>query len=95
MVNILANAVSYTNRGSIELGFHSTDNGYNFYIKDTGVGISEDFKKIIFNKFEKGENSNGTGLGLSIAKSIVTKLGGKIGVISSEGKGSTFWFTLK
>jgi CheY-like chemotaxis protein len=70
-----------------------------FFVKDTGIGISEYLKKIIFDRFRQGYESfdrkyEGSGLGLSICKSYVEMLGGKIWVESREGKGSTFYFTV-
>ena len=64
-------------------------------VTDTGIGISEEACKNIFDRFVKlNAHKQGTGLGLSISKSIIEKLGGNIGVCSTLGKGSTFWFTL-
>ena len=67
-----------------------------FYVKDTGIGISLENQKKIFERFTKVNTFiQGTGLGLSICKNIVTKMKGRIGVESEgEGKGSTFWFTI-
>lgn len=66
-----------------------------FYVSDTGCGIAPDKKEEVFGRFIKLNNfAQGTGLGLAISETIISKLGGKIGVDSEEGKGSTFWFTL-
>ena len=65
-----------------------------FYVRDTGMGIPEEKQKSIFERFVKLNTFvQGTGLGLSICKSIVSQMGGEIGVDSTEGIGSCFWFT--
>jgi signal transduction histidine kinase len=67
--------------------------GFYFYCEDTGTGIPKNQLKRIFERFVKlNDYIQGTGLGLSICQVIIEKCGGKIGVDSEEGKGSTFWF---
>ena len=73
---------------------------YQFIIKDTGIGINEEFQKNIFEPFEREKNTtfsgvHGTGLGLTIARNIVEMMGGKIEVNSTVGVGSTFTVTLR
>jgi PAS domain S-box-containing protein len=105
LTNLIKNALKYTHQGTIEIGYNiaETDNypslQYVFFVKDTGVGISPDKKKIIFERFRQGSDSlnrnyEGAGLGLSICKAYVEMLGGRIWVESEEGKGSTFYFTI-
>ena len=66
-----------------------------FYVTDTGCGIPADKRDQVFGRFVKLNNfTQGTGLGLAISETIIKRLGGKIGVESAEGQGSTFWFTL-
>ena len=66
-----------------------------FYVSDTGCGIDADKKDAVFERFVKLDNFvQGTGLGLSICKTIVERMGGKIGVESEVGQGTTFWFTI-
>jgi len=93
--NLLSNALKHTSHGSIELGYKVDTYLVRFWVKDTGYGILPGEKAHVFERFYQGsENrSGGTGLGLAISKSIVEKLGGKIGVESEPGTGSTFWFT--
>ena len=87
--------VMYTDEGSITFGYNRCAEGLYFYVKDTGSGIPEDKVNHIFERFVRVEqNKKGTGLGLAICEMIIRKLGGKIGVESEYGKGSTFWFTL-
>jgi signal transduction histidine kinase/ActR/RegA family two-component response regulator len=99
LTNLVKNAIKFTNDGSIEIGYQKKGKYLEFFVKDTGIGISEKQKKIIFEKFRQGSESysrnyEGSGLGLSISKSYVEMLGGKIWVESEEGKGSTFSFTI-
>ena len=94
--NFITNAIKFTTEGYICMGYKQFDPGtLYFYVKDTGCGIVPEKLKKVFDRFTKLNNfSQGTGLGLAISETIITKLGGKIGVESTVGKGSTFWFTL-
>mgnify|MGYP003584997070 CR=1 FL=1 len=96
ITNMFNNAIKYTDKGSIKLGYKWIDNGHiKFHITDTGVGISKENLEKIFDRFVKlNRFVQGTGLGLSICSTIVEKLGGKIGVESKVGEGSSFWFVL-
>lgn len=96
VTNFMTNAQKFTSEGSIRFGYQlQEDNFLYFYVTDTGCGISQENQKRIFGRFIKLNSfAQGTGLGLSICETIVTKLGGKIGVESEPDKGSTFWFTL-
>ena len=97
LINFLTNAIKFTESGSIRLGYRlDADPQYlYFYVKDTGIGIDQTKQQEIFGRFVKLNSfAQGTGLGLSICETIICKLGGKIGVISSPGAGSEFWFTL-
>jgi PAS domain S-box-containing protein len=98
LMNLVKNAIKFTNEGSIEFGYQKKDKYLEFFVKDTGIGISKKQKKIIFERFRQGSESysrnyEGSGLGLSISKSYVEMLEGKIWVESEEGEGSTFYFT--
>lgn len=112
--NIIKNAIKFTSKGLIEFGYTlkkadaptSTplsnpvrNTELEFYVKDSGIGISKDKLDAIFDRFVQADISNtrafeGAGLGLSIAKAYVEMLGGRIWVESEPGKGSTFYFTL-
>lgn len=95
LLNLLSNAMKFTEMGCITLGCRREDHRFYFYVTDTGCGIDLEDQKYIFNRFVKLDTyMQGTGLGLSLCKSIVKHLGGDIGVISEKGKGSTFWFVL-
>ena len=93
--NFVNNALKFTSSGSIHVGYEKKEEGVEFYVSDTGIGISKEQLTHIFERFVKLNSFiHGTGLGLSICKSIVEQLGGVIGVDSEEGKGSRFWFTI-
>jgi PAS domain S-box-containing protein len=103
LINLLRNAVKFTQEGYIEFGYTEIDKDdkkyLQFYVKDTGIGIDIKYHDVIFNIFRQIDNSNtrkygGTGIGLSIAKKIVNMLGGEIWVESDPGKGSVFFFTI-
>lgn len=106
LINLVKNAIKYTNQGSIEIGYQLIDSSpstgktaeLRFFVKDTGIGIPEDRQKAIFERFIQADIADvqareGAGLGLAIAKSYVELLGGTIGVESEHGKGSSFYFT--
>jgi K+-sensing histidine kinase KdpD len=94
--HLMQNAVKFTLKGSITLGFELIDGEHvRIWVKDTGQGIAEADKERIFERFVKvDEYIPGTGLGLSVAKSHAASLGGTIGVDSRPGEGSTFWVVL-
>ena len=97
--NLLSNAVKFTSNGSIEFGYSRHEETLEFYVSDTGIGIPEDQKIKIFDRFyqvdsRESREHEGTGLGLSLSKSYVEFLGGKIWVESEIGKGSSFYVTV-
>jgi signal transduction histidine kinase/CheY-like chemotaxis protein len=104
LYNILGNAIKFTNQGNVTLKINSSDKPseaeFHFQIEDTGIGLSQDDLKIIFNEFEQADfpgqvNAKGTGLGLSISKSLVELQGGSITASSILGHGSVFSFTIR
>jgi PAS domain S-box len=99
LLNLLYNALKFTSKGSIQLGYKIVSDQIEFFVTDTGIGISREHHKIIFERFRQIEpaDSNkvsGTGLGLSISKAFAELMGGKIWVESQLGKGSAFFFTV-
>ena len=97
LTNLTTNALKFTQRGSIRIGYRLEPDGkfLYFHVSDTGCGIPTDKQKSVFERFVKLNSfSQGTGLGLSICQTIVEHVGGRIGVESEEGKGSNFWFTI-
>ena len=94
--NFINNAIKFTTTGSIRIGYDKPDDKHlRVYVTDTGIGIAPEACRKVFDRFIKLNSFvQGTGLGLSISKSIIEQLGGKIGVASELGKGSTFWFIL-
>jgi signal transduction histidine kinase/ligand-binding sensor domain-containing protein/CheY-like chemotaxis protein len=98
LVNLINNAIKFTNIGEIEIGISKNDAYITVYVKDTGIGIPEGTGNSIFERFLKIEDNTklygGTGLGLSICKSLVTLWGGDIWYKSVLNSGTTFYFTL-
>ncbi len=97
--NLLVNAIKFTREGKIEFGFFLEDSRAVVYVKDTGIGISEEKQPIIFDRFRQvdekmSRSQGGTGLGLYISKTLISHLGGEIWVESVPGEGSAFFFTL-
>lgn len=94
--NLLENAIKFTNKGYIELGYKKENDDIIFFVTDTGIGISPEKQDVIFERFlqesvETSSKYGGLGLGLSIAKENTNLLGGSISLKSEKGKGSTFF----
>lgn len=90
--NFVTNALKFTKTGEIIIGYKMIGDMVKIFVSDTGIGISEEGCKKVFDRFVVLEHGiKGNGLGLSISKSIITHLDGEIGVDSVEGEGSTFW----
>lgn len=94
--NYFSNAIKYTNRGNITIGYNPPKDGrLHFYVRDTGCGISPDKQQAIFQRFVKLDYfKQGTGLGLSICQMIAEKMDATVGVSSEVGKGSEFWIEI-
>lgn len=95
LVNLLTNALKFTSAGEIHFGFEQKGGMVQFYVSDTGIGISSEKAATIFQRFGKiNDFIQGTGLGLTISRMLVEKMGGRIWLRSTVGRGSTFYFTL-
>jgi PAS domain S-box-containing protein len=100
LVNLVNNAVKFTDKGSVELGYRIKEESLiEFFVKDTGVGLSREEVSMIFERFKRArlseeKNIVGAGLGLAISKNLVQLLGGEMWVDSIAGAGTTFLFTL-
>lgn len=99
LTNLLKNAQKFTESGYIKFGCHLEGDKIEFYVQDTGIGISENDQITIFERFNRGgidiiKTYEGVGLGLSISKAFVELMGGKMKLESEKGKGSRFLFTL-
>jgi PAS domain S-box-containing protein len=97
--NLLSNALKFTSKGSIEFGYRRYDETLEFYVSDTGIGIPEDHRFKIFDRFyqvdsRQSREHEGTGLGLSLSKAYIEFLGGKIWFTSEVGRGSSFFVTI-
>ena len=94
LLNFVTNALKFTSEGSITIDYKIDGNEVKFSVQDTGMGVEPEKQEAIFTRFVKLNSFiPGTGLGLPICQSIVTQLGGKIGVESEPGRGACFWFT--
>jgi signal transduction histidine kinase len=100
ILNLLDNAIKFTNEGYIRFGFFIEDDQIIFYVEDTGIGIKEELQPEIFSRFVKHDDESsakfirGTGIGLSLTRELVRILGGKIWFTSQYHEGSTFYFSL-
>ena len=104
LLNLAGNAVKFTARGRVMIAARVEAGGESgvkltFTVSDTGIGISEEQRGRLFEAFEQGDSSiarrfGGTGLGLAISRRLVTAMEGEIGVDSTPGRGSTFWFSI-
>jgi PAS domain S-box-containing protein len=99
LTNLVSNAIKFTDNGQVEIGYRVTENDIEFFVSDTGIGISPDNQRVVFDRFRQVDSSpnrnyGGTGLGLSICKAYIEMLGGRIWVESVLGHGSKFSFTI-
>ena len=99
LTNLISNALKFTQAGYVEFGYLHEGQFITFFVRDTGIGISKEHQKLIFDRFVQANDSihekyGGTGLGLSISKGLIELLGGNIRVKSEPGKGTEFSFSL-
>lgn len=92
ITNFVTNAIKFTMKGHILMGYQIENNGVKVYVEDTGIGIEKEKQGKVFERFYKlNDFAQGTGLGMSICRAIMDAKGGKIGLDSQKGVGSTFW----
>jgi len=98
LINLLGNAIKFTDEGGVGIQVTQSGSHYEFSITDTGPGITEEGRKRLFEPFQQAEEGNrkgGTGLGLSISRRQIELMGGKLGLETTPGEGSHFFFTLE
>jgi PAS domain S-box-containing protein len=99
LLNLVHNAIKFTQAGAVHIRLEYLDNQLQFSVTDTGIGVKKECQERLFLPFSQAFDSasktfGGTGLGLSIAQQYVHLMGGKIGLVSDEGRGTTVWFNL-
>lgn len=99
LINLLVNAVKFTERGSVELRIAPEEGRIHFSVRDTGIGMDQEALSRLFKPFSQADDSvtrkfGGTGLGLLISKELIEAMGGSIEVESAPGVGTVFWFWL-
>ena len=105
LINYTGNAIKFTQHGEVQIACHLLENNHDnvfvrFEVRDTGIGIAPEVRQRLFSAFEQADRSTtrkygGTGLGLAITAHLARAMGGTVGVESSPGQGSTFWFTAR
>ncbi len=96
---LFQNAIKFTERGAVTIGYRIKNEHIEFFVEDTGIGIPKDKQEVVFHRFRQLDDSHtrkfgGTGLGLALVKMLVAKIGSKIQLHSEYGKGSRFFFSL-
>lgn len=99
LTNLISNALKFTANGEIEFGVLHIEDHFEFYVRDSGIGIPASKLEVVFERFRQADDSHtrlygGTGLGLAITRNLTQLLGGKIWVESVQGHGTVFYFTL-
>jgi signal transduction histidine kinase len=99
LIHLLANAIKFTQRGSVSVDVRHEGSSLRFEVRDTGPGIPAQLRPHLFEEFSMADATStrsvrGLGLGLALSRQWVEAMGGKIGVESTPGEGSTFWFTI-
>ncbi len=99
LINLVGNAIKFTEKGFVEFGYSLKNYDLEFYVRDSGIGISKEKLKVIFDRFTQADDSltrkfGGSGLGLTISKGLIELLGGRLWASSVPGEGSTFYFTI-